>query len=190
MQSQKYTRTKPLKQHSIPSHSIIAEGFGPIHYVDSFSVPVEEKLSVDSCLSIVFGQGPNWVEWLMRFRNTLAGWVGLKKAPTPISTPSTYYSIGQKAFIFTVSARHESEIVMSESDKHLQFRTSVLVTTLHSQKRVYVTTLVQFKNRWGRLYFFFVKPFHQIIVSKSVEKVRAPQKNGGLAESIPTPFTT
>ena len=72
----------------------------------------------------------------------------------------------KRAILFSVIDRSETEIVMAEDDKHLYFRTSLFVEETSDQNRenVYLTTLVQFHNIWGKLYFSPVKPFHKLIM--------------------------
>jgi len=63
---------------------------------------------------------------------------------------------------------------MGEEDRHLVFRTSVLVTGIFDASFVHVTTIVRFNNIWGRFYFLPVKPFHRLIVESSVRGVEQP----------------
>jgi len=76
--------------------------------------------------------------------------------------------------LFTVVSRNDHEIVMGEEDRHLVFRTSVLITGTSDASFVHVTTIVRFNNIWGRLYFLPVKPFHRLIVASSVSAVEEP----------------
>ena len=54
---------------------------------------------------------------------------------------------------------------MAENDKHLNFRTSIMIENVKDKNsiRLYLSTIVQYNNFWGRFYFMFVKPFHQLI---------------------------
>ena len=69
----------------------------------------------------------------------------------PIDT-SLHYKVGDRAVVFKVIDRSESEIVMAEDDKHLYFRASLLIERTDEEKmdNVYLTTLVQFHNIWGK----------------------------------------
>ena len=59
---------------------------------------------------------------------------------------------------------------MAENDKHLNFRTSVLIDRKEPLSHIYLTTIVKFNNIWGRLYFIPVKPFHRIIIKTLLKK--------------------
>jgi hypothetical protein len=60
---------------------------------------------------------------------------------------------------------------MEEDDKHLKFRTSVLIDREKSE--VYLTTVVKYNNWGGRLYFIPVKPVHRILVKSQFKKKMA-----------------
>jgi len=59
----------------VPSESIIADGFGRIDYVDSYSVPVGRGEPVDRLVTKIFCNGPAWVDKLMALRDAVVGWV-------------------------------------------------------------------------------------------------------------------
>lgn len=154
---------KISKQHNIPSHSIILDNgtFGTVDYVDSYMVRVNTQETVDEILNRVF-QSPRWVDALMAIRNAIVGIFNLKTGGK--EPKKNHYEVGDKTDIFTISARNGNEIVMAEEDKHLNFRTSVLVVQHGDDCEAYLTTIVHYNNFFGRFYFFFVKPFHQQIM--------------------------
>jgi hypothetical protein len=158
----------------VPSESIIADGFGRIDYVDSYSVPVGRGESVDRLVTKILCNGPAWVDKLMALRDAVVGCFGLKTASKEGEQVAEFYEVGARASLFTVISRNEREIVMGEEDRHLVFRASVLVTGISDVSFVHVTTIVRFNNIWGRLYFLPVKPFHRLIVASSVRGVERP----------------
>ena len=164
---------KKIKQlNKQPENSIISKKMnGDIHYIDSFCIEIEnaENYSVDYLVALLFSSIPEWVKILLRLRDFLVKPFGLETGTIPepeTLDTSLYYNIGERAIFFPVIDRSESEIVMAEDDKHLYFRTSVFVEKASDEnfKNVYLTTLVQFHNIGGKLYFAPVKPFHQLIM--------------------------
>ena len=99
---------------------------------------------------------PKWVDGLMKIRHLLVRSFGLKTAKE-----------AEPDKIFPVIAQTENEIVMGINDRHLNFRVSVLID--REKSYIYLTTLVQYNNRFGEAYFLLVKPFHNLIV-RSVMK--------------------
>jgi hypothetical protein len=62
--------------------------------------------------------------------------------------------------------RTENEVILGEDDRHLNFRISLLKsdTPTPHQKKLTLSTTVEFKNWFGKLYFLPVQPFHSLIV--------------------------
>ena len=141
----------------IPEKSVIANGFDSIDYCDTYRVVKPTSDCAEEVAAELF-KLPKWVNWLMSIRNSIAVIFGLKSNNKTREGQTTYFDLIEK---------NENEIVMGENDKHLDFRVSVFIDRANSF--IYLTTLVHFNNFLGRVYFFPVKPFHQIIV-KSILK--------------------
>ena len=142
---------------TIPENSVISNGFERIDYCDSYRLVKPTNDSTEKIAMEIFKM-PKWVNWLMNIRNSIVRIFGLKTGKD-VKEGQTY---------FTVIEQNENEIVMGETDKHLDFRTSILVDRANSF--IYLTTIVRFNNFWGRLYFLPVKPFHKLIVKSSLKR--------------------
>ena len=159
-----------IATNQIPEKSIISENFGNIHYCDSYMILIKTNETVDSITTKIFTL-PNWIKGLFKFRNLITKRLGLKTdSKTEASAP--YYPIGSKAILFPVIDRNESEIVMAENDKHLNFRTSIMTEPVDGLTQVCLTTIVQFNNALGRLYFWPVKPFHKALVKSRLKNIK------------------
>ncbi len=102
---------------------------------------------------------------MLHFRNALARPFGLKTefdAVPPLN--HEILQVGDQVGIFKVFGRTDEEVLMGENDKHLDFRVSVRLEQEGSTQWAVVSTVVHFKNWFGRLYFTPVKPFHRLIV--------------------------
>jgi hypothetical protein len=160
---------KVVKLDNIPEKSLILNGFGKIDYSDTYKIQITSNdYSVDKITTDIF-KTPKWVDNLMKFRDFIVKGFGLKTGDkNDIIEP--YYQIGSKAVYFTVLDRNENEIVMGEDDKHLNFRTSIMLEKDTISSLIYLSTIVEFNNFFGRLYFLPVKPFHQIIIKLLLKK--------------------
>jgi len=168
---------KYIKQ---PNNSIILKNWiGDIHYIDSYQFDIlkPKNLSIDDlAYMILSSDSPKWEKALSHLRDSIVGLFGLKTGMISESQKThsalTQYKPGDKIVFFPVIDRSESEIVMALNDKHLGFRVSLLMQNVQSSDlySVYMTTIVQFHNIWGRIYFFPVKPFHKIIVKQSLKR--------------------
>ena len=162
------------KYNTQPRNSIISRDLsGDIHYTDSFRIEMQntEELSVDYLTTLLFTSVPKWVRMLLTIRDYIVKPFGLKLGKIPRPTDfdgSIYYHRGDRAIYFLVTDRSDSEIVMAEDDKHLYFRTSISIQkkAATSRQYLYLTTIVQFHNIWGRIYFVPVKPLHKLIMKR------------------------
>jgi len=150
---------KVVSLKRVPQKSIILDDFGRVDYFDSYMMVKSTELSVDKIATEIFRMSEGVVA-LMRIRDSVVKLFGLKTSQPP--NEAEFYPVGSRLMDFSVIARNDNEIVMEENDKHLKFRTSVLVNKEESE--IYLTTVVKFNNIGGRIYFIPVKPFHKIIV--------------------------
>jgi hypothetical protein len=138
------------KLTTIPDGSIIANGFGSVDYIDTYQVHKNTVKSAEE-ISKEIMRLPNWAIALFKVRNAIVKNFGLKVEKSE-----------ERGTFFKLIEKNDTEIVMGETDKHLDFRVSVMNNqTTHT---ISLTTIVHFNNAWGRVYFFPVKPFHKMII--------------------------
>lgn len=167
-----------MQTNSIPSRSIIADNIkGDIDYIDTFSIEIDNRsdLSIDYLTAILFTSIPVWANGFMKIRDALVKPFGLATGLVPQQKnlrPSLNYKVGERAIFFTVIKKSPNEIVMAEDDKHLYFRTSIHVEVLDNNNRAlaHLTTLVQFHNKLGEIYFAPVKPFHKLLMKSILNR--------------------
>lgn len=73
--------------------------------------------------------------------------------------------------IFKVYSKGQTEIILGEDDKHLDFRLSLLFSEAalpFAKLRLILSTVVHCHNRLGRLYIFAIAPFHRLLVRSSM----------------------
>jgi hypothetical protein len=156
----------------IPNESIIKDAeFQNTNYEDSISIEIDtnKDYTVDYIATLFFSSLPDWVLGLLKFRNIIVKPFGLKMDGTfmleKIQTDINYI-IGDNAVFFKVIKRNENELVIAENDKHLNFRTSILIESLSENNKLKVSslTIVKYNNLFGEIYFLPVKPFHKLII--------------------------
>lgn len=157
------------KKVAIPPGSLV-EAYLPADHADAFAVTgnLPAHTSPDDILVGFWVNMPRWVSALLRLRNFLVRFVGLKGAggPDPATLEQSIRN-GERCGIMSVLAKDPHETVCLLTDKHLDAYISVRIT---SPTEVVATTLVKYHNRLGRAYFFFIRPFHNIIVPHMVRK--------------------
>ena len=144
-----------IRKYNTPPENSISADFGTVDYCDSCRIKKTTGENVEEIANHLFKM-PKWVDGLMKIRHLLVRSFGLKTAKE-----------AEPDKIFPVIAQTENEIVMGINDRHLNFRVSVLID--REKSYIYLTTLVQYNNRFGEAYFLLVKPFHNLIV-RSVMK--------------------
>jgi hypothetical protein len=165
-----------LDEVPIPPSSLAARAFAVTHHGDAFRIalPPGAPGGVDALTTLlVNAESPSWIRGLVWLRNRAVRFVGLQS--TTRERPRTggaRYAPGDYAGMFRVFDRTEHEILMGLDDKHLNFRASVLSESDGcGSKSAVLATVVHYNSRLGRLYFFFVRPFHKRIVSAMLRQM-------------------
>ncbi|MDR0581541.1 MAG: DUF2867 domain-containing protein [Prevotellaceae bacterium] len=145
------------KDNTPPENSTISADFGTVDYCDSYRIRKITDGDVEAITNQIF-KAPKWVNGMMKIRDLFVRPFGLKTARETESDK-----------IFPVIAQTENEIIMGINDRHLNFRVSVLID--REKSYIYVTTLVQYNNRFGNAYFLLIKPFHNLIVRSVMKRL-------------------
>jgi hypothetical protein len=155
----------------VPSMSMIFSECSEYDYTDSFYRLLKRK-DVESweLVAAFFMSAPKWVDNLMVLRNRLVSLIGLKGDSTIPNKLHPPYSIGQQIGTFQIQEISESEIVLGQNDKHLDFKTSLLIKHGVNDELV-ISTIVRTNNTFGKLYFFLVKPIHRLIVPIMIRRM-------------------
>ncbi len=138
-------------------------------YLDCFEYCIndpENKMTIFSFADAFMQPSPKWFDFFLALRDKLVSPFKLKTNDTIVDKNAKItWQPGTQAGLFRVFALGESEIVMGEDDKHLDFRVLLRLEDPNSKvKKVSLLTLVKYNNSFGRFYFFFVKPFHRLFV--------------------------
>jgi hypothetical protein len=72
-----------------------------------------------------------------------------------------YESVGDKIGPWPIFFIGDNEIVAGRNNKHLDFRLSVLRLTDGDAESVVVSTVCSVHNLAGKIYLFFIVPFHR-----------------------------
>ena len=138
-----------------PEGSLVMKGLGSIDYCDSYMIIKQTDDPVDEITGRIFTL-PGWIQALLKLRQVLiVKPFGLKTGDHEIP----------------VIDKNEHEVVVGEDDKHLYFRISVMKKKTSRGTGVCLTTIVKFNNLLGKIYFFFIKPFHKQVVKSLLKKV-------------------
>lgn len=125
-------------------------------------------IGLEQLVPVYLTAAPNWFSALLQLRNWLVAPLGLKTGTASTRAIEPPFVPGQYLGIFRVYAVTEDEIVLGEDDRHLDFRTSLLLQNTPQGRQLAACTWVSPHNRLGRVYLALVKPFHRLIVTLMV----------------------
>jgi hypothetical protein len=150
----------------VPSSSVLGRDLVRAAYFhDSYRVPLARpELAIVDIFFALFGHTPLWMKVLLIIRNAIARLFGLE-APTvaEILNPTVrpVYRVGEKIGPWPIFFIGDNEIVAGRNNKHLDFRLSVLKAMDGATGSVVVSTICTFHNIFGKIYLFFIVPFHR-----------------------------
>ncbi|WKY56795.1 DUF2867 domain-containing protein [Vibrio sp. SNU_ST1] len=159
---------------SIPKKSILSEYSKNSYFCDSFSKKIKynNQTAIEVFLEIA-AQTPTWIAFLMSTRNWVVSKLGLKNLgglqDVSRDKLGSEYVVGERVGIFTLVSSTENEVVLEDCDKHLDVRVSFLVEPEGETAIVHANTVVHVNNLFGKIYMFFVTPFHKIIVPSALK---------------------
>ncbi len=165
---------KAAKQ--LPITSCLSIQQFPYDYLDSYAVPLSRDVHASELVIALFHTAPRWVDALLALRDKAVRQFGLKTSERNALCLTPPFYAGQRFGLFELRHISEKEVVFGVDDKHLDFRTSVLVEPKGTEINLTITTLVHMKNAFGRIYFLCIQPFHRIIVP-SMLKAMAQRLN-------------
>lgn len=165
-----------VKVSKVPSFSLLNDSLRTAYFYDCYSVelPPDSRTPLELYLNVV-SRTPRWVNFLMNIRNKIVSRLGLKDmgALSGIASgkPADSYRIGDQAGIFKLLELYEHEVILGDTDKHLDVKISVAKQDKPGSTVVSVSTVVHVHNIMGRLYMFFVVPAHRIIAPATVSRL-------------------
>lgn len=150
------------------------------YFHDSYRVPLARRgLTIVEIFFALFGHTPRWMKALLITRNAIARCFGLEvPSATEILKPvvRTSYRVGEKIGPWPIFFIGDNEIVAGRNNKHLDFRLSVLRLTNGDAESVVVSTVCSVHNLAGKIYLFFIVPFHrtgvQLLLTNAVAAKR------------------
>jgi hypothetical protein len=150
----------------VPSASALSRDLiGNADFHGSYRAPLARPdLAIVDLFFALFGHTPLWMKLLLIVRNAAARLMGLE-APTvaEIIKPKVRdsYRVGEKIGPWPIFFMADNEIVAGRNNKHMDFRLSVLKAKNGDAADVVVSTICTVHNVFGKIYLFFIIPFHR-----------------------------
>lgn len=169
------TAARPV---TLPAHSSVTRAYASVHLADAFAIrlPVGASRDPEVLARFIFAHQPAWIGALTRVRDMIVARFGLKTAAhlASLATEATEATEAktERLGIFRIYSTNDTEIVVGEDDRHLDFRVSVLCSGVPAEtsSQLTVSTVVHCHNLLGRTYLFAIAPFHRMVVKASLRR--------------------
>lgn len=158
---------------ALPAQSGVIHAYQSVSLADAFAIQLPPNTSTDPDIlaRFIFEHQPAWIGTLMNVRDTIVARFGLKTARELAALGAE--AKGSRVGIFKVYSTSETEIVVGEDDKHLDFRLSILCSSgpaPESKRLLTLSTVVHCHNLLGRAYILAIAPFHRLVVKASLQR--------------------
>lgn len=153
----------------LPPGASIAPLYQGSNLADAYAVALPNvqarQMDMQSLARCLLGNQPGWAQGLMAVRDAIVARFGIKTAKQLAAQRDG--RIG----IFRIYAVTDDEIILGEDDSHLDFRLSVLRNREAGRHgSVTVASVVHCHNAVGRTYILLIRPFHKLIVRRSLAR--------------------
>ncbi|WP_307759574.1 DUF2867 domain-containing protein [uncultured Mediterranea sp.] len=143
-------------------------------YTDTYATTVRNarRMTAPDLFHLMFVRYPKPVQYLLRLRDWLVKPFGLQAGG---------------GFTDLIQEQNEENVVFGKQDKHLAFEVRLTCPppdTYKQSQLIQITTSVQFHNTLGRVYFFFIRPFHHLICRSLLKRAARRWEKNNLKESI------
>ena len=138
-------------------------------YIDSYMghyLTNSHDYTISDIGELFFTSGPKWADYLMSTRDKIVGLFGLKIVPKISEEEQNHgafmFEEGEQLNIFKLYNKSESELIMGDIDKHLNFRVSLLLDSTDvdsKKKKILITTVVHIEIGWGSFISFLSNRF-------------------------------
>jgi hypothetical protein len=164
-----------VKPVSVPPRSQISQHLARANFFDAFqiSLPPCKRSALEIYLEVI-AKTPSWISFLMALRNRAAPMFGIKNLGAlndiSCSKKANEYQVGDRVGIFTIYSMTDNEVILTDSDQHLDAKISICKTPSDKENLITVSTVVHVHNLLGHVYMFFVVPFHKRIVPSVLQQ--------------------
>lgn len=143
-------------------------------YTDTYTTTVRNarRMTAPDLFRLMFVHYPKPVQYLLRLRDWLVKPFGLQAGG---------------GFTDLIQEQNEENVVFGKQDKHLAFEVRLTCPppdTYQPSQLIQIITYVQFHNTLGRVYFFFIHPFHCLICRSLLKRAARNWERDALKEQI------
>jgi hypothetical protein len=156
----------------LPEDSLLNAYRAADDFLDTYSIPIpgrEDLLTADMRVLAerILTADIGWITALMKFRDKLAGLIGMKTtqalAQEQTAAAASGKGVGDRVGFFKIYSVSDNEIILGENDWHQDFRLS-LYRQRQGGGQIFASTCCKRHNLAGHAYLALILPFHKMIV--------------------------
>ncbi|WBS04191.1 DUF2867 domain-containing protein [Pseudoduganella sp. SL102] len=165
--------TATISKQPVPAASRLHRTIPGAHFHDSYRMALasDPRSALQLYLDTVV-RTPAWVDRLMALRNAVVSRIGLKDLGAlgefDRNKPASAYRPGDRIGIFELRHVFDDEVILGDSDRHLDVQVSVC----REGGELSMSTVVHVHRPLGHVYMFFVAPVHRRIVPAVMRRIR------------------
>lgn len=159
------THAAPVECNDPSASALQPHWVAAAYFCDSYRAALKSpRANVADIFFSIFGHHPRWIKLVLVLRNQIAKWCGLS-VPTvdeimaPHQRPS--YKVGDSIGPWPIFSVNQNELIAGRDNSHLDFRLSILRELDGPSPSVVVSTVCVVHNLFGKVYLFFIVPFHR-----------------------------
>ncbi len=123
------------------------------NYTDTYVATIRNarRMTAGDLFQLMFVRYPKPALYLLQLRDWLVKPFGLQRGD---------------GFTDLIKEQNDEQVILDKSDKHLDFSVMLQCDAPDAQascQTIRITTIVKYHNPLGRVYFFFIRPFHALI---------------------------
>jgi hypothetical protein len=135
------------------------------YFSDSYSAPLTRPdLAITDIYAAIFAHPPLTMKLLLIVRNAIVRRFGLRAPAAAVIMRAELkgrYAVGETVGLWSIFFIDKNEIVAGGNDRHQDFRVSVLRVHAANEASVVVSTICTVHNLFGKIYLFFIVPYHR-----------------------------
>jgi len=161
--------SQTISRKSPPLQSRLADWYSEVDLLDSFAVhvPFGTGHVIRDMAEAVLGRPARWVRALLFVRDQAVSLLGLQTSRELRDERRGDDHID----LFPVLFADETEVIVGEDDRHLDFRISLFLQDVADDGRELIaTTAVRCHNRVGHAYLPVIRPFHRLVIRSRLRR--------------------
>lgn len=174
---------RQVRRVAAPAGSLIADWYPGAYLLDSYAVDVASTRGerMRELVQRALATQPAWVDMLLRLRDAIVRPFGIKTA----DQLRQKQPVADRISFFSVLGEQADEIVLGADDRHLDFRLSLMRNVSDNGEQLVMTTVVQVHNLLGRVYIRAIRPFHHLVVRRTMFGLASSVERSSRRESRP-----